>query len=745
VLAITTRQSVVDQVNGLLVPGRGRRWFSMNARPRFRDDEVIGAVVTLSDITERKLAEDDLRESETRFRTLAESLPVGVYRADAEGRLAYVNPRWHEITGIDSADHYDDASALARVHPDDRDRFRTMLEATYAAREPFNAQYRTMDPDGSVRWVNARGAPTVDPETGLVTGYIGSMEDITALVTAQEETSRLAGIVESTSDLVGITEYPAMRVAYLNRSARELFGYGDDALEHVSGSDLYAEGSFSTFRDVIEPALQRGEAWSGELPMRAADGRVLEVWQTIAGERDDRGQLHQLAAVGRDVTERRRMEAELAHQATHDSLTGLPNRALLLDHLELALARSHRDHTMVALLFLDLDRFKQVNDSLGHRVGDELLVEVAARISDVLRPADTVARLGGDEFLVLCEDVDDEHHAVAIAQRITAAISAKPITVEGTELLASASIGIALSTGDDAHPEALLRDADAAMYRAKDLGRARLELFDESMRRRSAHRLELADQLAHGIEHGHITVHYQPAIDLSTGAVTAVEALARWEHPERGVLGPSEFIELAEDTGLVVGLGLTVLRHACEEAQRWEHRLGPGAPSVHVNLSARQLSASNLPLLVQGVLERTGLRPHRLCLEITESTLMEDAAVAIDTLWSLKALGVSLAIDDFGTGYSSLSYLRRFPVDVLKVDQSFIDGLGPDPEDSAIVAAVIGLAQTLDLEAIAEGVETPQQVERLRVLGCTAAQGYHFARPVPVDQLPDLLVTRFDV
>jgi diguanylate cyclase (GGDEF)-like protein len=456
--------------------------------------------------------------------------------------------------------------------------------------------------------------------------------------------------------------------------------------------------------------------------------------------------LARISAVGRDVTEQRRFEAALAHQATHDTLTDLPNRALLLDHLDLALARADRDTSVVALVFLDLDRFKSVNDTYGHDIGDDLLIAVAARITDVLRPGDTVARLGGDEFVILCEDVVDEHHAVAIAQRILSLIEATPFNLRGSEVDITASAGIAISPGgSDAHPEALLRDADAAMYRAKDAGRDRLELFDESMRRRAAERLILAEELSGAIDNAEIVIHYQPCVCLQSGKVVAVEALARWQHPERGLLAPTEFIGLAEDTGLIVGLGLRVLSDACAQAKQWLDDYGPDAPRVHVNLSARQLTAPNLSLLVRSVLEATGLTADRLCLEITESVLMEDAPTVIDAVRRLKDIGVSLAIDDFGTGYSSLSYLRRFPVDVLKVDQSFVDGLGPDSDDSAIVAAIVNLARILDLEAVAEGVETPDQLALLRELGCAAAQGYLFARPVPAGELAPLLQTRFAV
>jgi diguanylate cyclase (GGDEF)-like protein len=477
--------------------------------------------------------------------------------------------------------------------------------------------------------------------------------------------------------------------------------------------------------------------------MRTRDGQVLRVWQSMAGELDNRGQLRAVSSVGRDVTERIRQADELAYQATHDPLTDLPNRAMLLEALEEAIATARDHHRLVALLFLDLDRFKVVNDSLGHDAGDELLIEAARRISGVLRPGDIVARLGGDEFVVVCRDVHDAKQASAIALRITTALESTPIVLGTGALSITASVGVALSDGEAAHPESLLRDADAAMYRAKDLGRARLELFDESMRRHHSGRREVAEELADAIERGHIEVHFQPCVTLQDMRVTSVEALARWNHPDRGLLLPEEFISVAEETGQIVGLGLTVLRVACEHGHAWELTMGADAPRVHVNLSARQLSASNLPELVLGVLDGTGLNPGRLCLEITESVLMDDAASAVNTLWDLKALGVVLAIDDFGTGYSSLSYLRKFPVDVIKVDRSFVDGLGPDPEDSAVVAAIIGLAHTLDLEAVAEGVETVGQVDALRSLGCHGAQGFLFSAPVPAADVTLVLGTAY--
>jgi diguanylate cyclase (GGDEF)-like protein/PAS domain S-box-containing protein len=720
-------------------------WCLVNAIPLFHEgqDEPYAGVLSFNEITDQKESTDALRASEDRFRTLTESIPVAVYQADTEGRVVYVNPQWRAINEVaENPTTYEDA--LAPVHPDDLDRVAEGLGRVLTDGGTFHDQYRIIAPDGSLKWLNNRGAATLDDE-GRVTGIIGSIEEVTALVAAQEQNARLAGIIESSSDLVGITDARTLRLVYLNRSARQVFGLVDRDVSEVSCLDLYTPDASALYRNQILPALLRGQTWSGELTMVTEDGVEIEAWQSIVPTLRADGSLHQISTVGRDVTERRRLEKDLAHQATHDSLTDLPNRVLLLDHLELALAGARRDDRLVALLFLDLDRFKQVNDTQGHDAGDELLAQAARRISHVVRPSDTVARLGGDEFVILCADVEDEDHATAVAHRVARAIDAQPFVIGDTEVAVSASIGIALSAGGEAHPESLLRDADAAMYRAKDLGRARLEIYDESMRRRTAQRLELADELAAGIESGEITVRFQPGVDLETGQVTCVEALARWVHPERGELSPHEFIGVAEETGLIVGLGLRVLSTACEHARRWEKQFGFAAPRVHVNLSARQLTTSNLPVLVQGVLEGSGLTPSRLCLEITESVLMEDASGVIDTLWELKAIGVTLAIDDFGTGYSSLSYLRRFPVDVLKVDRSFVSGLGPDPEDSTIVAAIVNLAATLDLEAIAEGVETADQVDRLRGLGCRLAQGYYFAHPGTADEITAAIKSGYQV
>jgi diguanylate cyclase (GGDEF)-like protein/PAS domain S-box-containing protein len=470
-------------------------------------------------------------------------------------------------------------------------------------------------------------------------------------------------------------------------------------------------------------ASKSGEPFDLEYRLIARDGRTVWVRDEAVLVREETGRPLYWQGVMVDVTERKTLEERLRHQELHDLLTDLPNRALLLEHLGKALVRAEQRRKKVAVLFMDLDNFKHVNDSLGHEAGDRLLVEVAARLRDSLRTEDIVARLGGDEFVVLSENLRDKRGAAAVAARITRALQSA-IPLDGHEVIVTASIGIAFGTSSEDRPEALVRDAEIAMYRVKECGKNSSEIFREEMGGDSLKRLRLEEELRAALERGEFVVHYQPKVIISTGEIVGVEALVRWDHPQRGLIHPMEFIPLAEETGLIMPLGGWVLHESCRQVREWQQRFPSDPPlAVYVNISARQFSDPDIVGQVVEVLRETGLEPDSLVLEITEGTAMEEAPSTLATLRALRELGVKLAIDDFGNGYSSLSYLKRFPVDVIKIDRSIVEGLGYDRSDSAIVSATITLAHALGLEVIAEGMETGEAVAELRSLGCNFGQG----------------------
>jgi diguanylate cyclase (GGDEF)-like protein len=434
------------------------------------------------------------------------------------------------------------------------------------------------------------------------------------------------------------------------------------------------------------------------------------------------------------------MVASAVHQSVHDALTGLPNRTLFCDRVEHALAVARRRASRVAVLFLDLDRFKHINDLHGHHAGDELLVGVAERLREALRAGDTVARLGGDEFAVLLEDIESEKDAIHVAENL-AGVFTRPFAVGGREHFVTCSLGIALSHEGVDDPGLLLRNADAAMYRAKEKGRAGYELYDEDLRERMTYRRRVEDELGVALDSGQLRLAFQPVVELPSRRIVGAEALLRWEHPEKGLVAAGEFIHVAEESGLVVPLGNWALEAACAEASRWRQRTsGAEPPWIAVNLSPRQLGQPRLAGTIAELLARYGLAPSALVLEVTEHVLLDDAETPRATLAALRALGVQLVLDDFGTGYASLAYLRRLPLQGLKVDRSFVRGLGIDPEDTAIVEAVGGIARGMNLQLIAEGVETERQVSELIALGCPRAQGYLFSRPVPGEDFERLLV-----
>jgi diguanylate cyclase (GGDEF)-like protein/PAS domain S-box-containing protein len=529
------------------------------------------------------------------------------------------------------------------------------------------------------------------------------------------------------------------RIVHVNKAFSNLTGYSEAELIAMTPADLTDPAERAEDVNALDRMI-RGELPSHqrEGPIRHAHGEQVWVHLTMRAVPDQNGNPQYAIVQMADVTARRAAEDRLVFQALHDPLTGLSNRRVLMDRLQHELDDLSRRTTAVGVFYLDLDRFKRVNDDLGHEAGDQLLVEVSRRIETVMRPPDTIARLGGDEFVVVCGGLVDETDGIGIAERLLESIS-KPVTLAGHAVVVSPSIGVAFTRSVDEDPVELLRRADTAMYRAKGRGRACYELFDESLRMQANARLEMESDLRDALEHGYFRLHYQPIINLERGHIVGVEALLRMQHPVRGLLGPDEFIDVAEDSGLIGAIGQWVLEEACRQQARWQKVL-PEPLHMAVNVSGRQVAHPSLAGIVDSALEQAGVAPELLTLEMTETVFMDAVHSVIENLQALKDSGVRLGIDDFGTGYSSLTYLRNFPIDVVKVDRSFVADLDDRPQDQAIVSAVVELGHTLDLTTIAEGVETERQLELLRVLGCDLAQGFHFARPRPPDEITDLIL-----
>jgi diguanylate cyclase (GGDEF)-like protein/PAS domain S-box-containing protein len=545
--------------------------------------------------------------------------------------------------------------------------------------------------------------------------------------------ARFRSLVENSADVIFVLS-AERGVSYISPAGERLLGYDLGFLMHASREELFHPADLIGFARASDQCSSVEGAVVGPIQarLRHRDGSWRWLQITLSNRLAD-AEIGGIVANGHDVTDVKAAQDQLTHDATHDTLTGLPNRALLVDRVEQALRRHRVGDGALAALFCDLDGFKVLNDSRGHGAGDRVLQEVADRLRRAVRPQDIVARFGGDEFVVCCEGLVDDGEALRVAARIRDAIAPAFTLLDG-EVFLTASVGVRTvgATGDAA--EDLIRDADAAMYQAKANGRNQVVMYSEVLREQSEARLTIEAGLRRALERDEMRVHYQPVVSLATGVLVGVEALVRWEHPTRGLVAPVEFIGIAEDTGLIEPIGAWVLEQACRQLKSWQEA-GAAPLCMSVNLSGRQLKAPDLVEVVARILDRTGVDPGDVCLEVTESVLMDDPAAAADKLTQLRALGVHLAIDDFGTGYSSLAHLRQFPVDSIKIDRSFVANLTDEPEAAAIVTAVIHLAQALHLTTVAEGVETADQRAQLELLGCQLAQGYHWSRPVSADHL----------
>jgi diguanylate cyclase (GGDEF)-like protein/PAS domain S-box-containing protein len=710
------------------------------------------------------------------YRRLVERLPVIVYTSELgeQGEWHYVSPQVEEILGYTAEEFKADPGLWARLlHPDDREHALSIENEEYLGdRNTRPVEYRMCTRRGDVVWMLDEAVLEAD-ENGVPVWH-GVLYDITERKQTEDELQR-AFSQQAVVAKLGERALQDGDPESLMRAATSLIGEVD-GVHSACIWELGRDGRRLTLRAGLEEevvgagrrvsaardshagaALESGAHtivpdWSSESrftmpPVLRVFGAASSLAVMIDGKDHPFGVLdvhatepHRFTAkdvpfvqaaanVLADAIERHTADQALRHRVLHDSLTGLPNRLSFVDALNEALKRATVSGSPIGILFLDLDHFKLINDSLGHHAGDALLRAVAPRLRAHLRPGDVVARFGGDEFGVLIDRLADEEEAIAIADRVAAAF-AQPFSIDGVEHFVTASIGVAVAhpaTQRGASAELLIRDADAAMYRAKEGGRARCVLFDAAMRANARRRLEVERELRHALDRDELVLHYQPVLSLRSGEITGLEALVRWQHPERGLLDPAEFVSIAEDSGLIEPIGRWVQERACRQILKWHEQRPDARPfDVAVNLSARQVAHRDLPATVAEIVARTGLDPVHLRLEITESVLVEESATAMASLEALNEIGVRLVLDDFGTGYSSLAYLNRFPFHALKIDRSFVDALGIEQERTAIVEAIIGMARALSLEVIAEGVESEVQLAELRRLGCDYAQGHLF-------------------
>ncbi len=689
----------------------------------------------LHGIVQRSHVEHALRESEERFRSLVQNSSDIITVLGADGTIVYESPSIERILGYHPTELIGH-NVFALVHPDDQFvAHNALARALQTPDGPHYLQCRFLHRDGSWRYLESVGANRLD--WPMISGIVVNSRDITdrwqAEQALRDEEERFRQLAEHIQDALWMKDVQQNRLIYISPAYNNIWGRSSEQLlaDHAAFFDFIHPEDRARVRAII--AQQRHSTYEVEYRIVHPHGDIRWIWERAFPIRNAQGEVYRIAGIAKDITERKRSEAQLHHQALHDALTGLPNRALFMNHLKQALAR-HKRHPeyAFAVLFFDLDRFKQVNDSLGHPVGDQLLVGIAQRLASCLRPNDTVARLGGDEFVILLDGLTGVTDATQIADRIQHSL-AQPFHLNGHDIVTTTSIGIALSTTTAyTHPQDLLRDANIAMYRAKAGGKARYAVFDQAMHAYAVALFHLERDLRRAVERHEFDVHYQPIVSLANGQVLGVEALLRWQHPERGTVLPSTFIHLAEETGLIVPIGDWMMRTVCAQTRAWQiaHQR---SLFVAINLSARQFQHTDLSANIGDILADVGFDAQYLKLELTESSLIERPDMVATTLQALRNMGVHLLIDDFGTGYSSLSHLKHFPIDTLKIDQSFVRGITTNADDAAIVTATIAMAHSLHRTVIAEGVETHEQIAFLQKHGCDAIQGYVVGPPMPAD------------
>lgn len=709
-------------------------------------------------LIERKASREALLTSEARFRVISDASPLGIFVADAEGACIYTNAAYHRISGL-SFEQTLGTQWTTAIYPEDRQQVLAEWRAAAMGKEPFQTEYRFLRQDGNVVWTRVSSAPMLDGVQGL--GRVKTVEDITERKADElklrraeealfEEKERAQVTLNSIGDAVLCTDLPG-KVTYLNLVAETMTGWSrEDAIGRPLAEVFRIING--TTREVAANPAQRAVAEDGteELATDSVlirrDGFETAIEDSSAPIHNRDGRVTGAVIVFHDVSETRFMALKMTHLAHHDFLTGLPNRLLLTERLTQAIGLARRHRKQVALLFLDLDHFKNINDSLGHAIGDLLLQSVAERLLTKVRATDTVCRQGGDEFVILLAEIEQTQDAAHVAETLIDAF-ARPHLIGEHELHVTLSIGISVFPDDGVsvdstiqNTDTVMQNADTAMYHAKTIGRNNYQFFRDEMNTRAVQRMFIENSLRRALKQDEFLLHYQPQIDLESGMIIGTEALVRWQDPEHGLIQPGQFVPIAEECGLIVPIGRWVLREACRQVQAWLAE-GLHAVPVAVNVSALEFRHSNFAEGVALILKETGLPPSFLELELTESIFMHDTPSSASVLEALKAMGVKLAIDDFGTGYSSLSYLKRFPIDTLKIDQSFVHDIAINADGATIVGAVIGMGKNLQQRVIAEGVETQEQLAFLQTRQCVEGQGFLFSKPLLAADFARLLVT----
>lgn len=700
---------------------------------------VLGTTGFARDISERKQAELELQRNRDLLNEAQRLGQLGSWELNlVSGELRWTD-EIYRIFDLDPAQFsptYE--NFLNVIHPDDRDKVNRAYTQSLDNRQPYDIEHRLLLADGRIKWVRERCSSEFDA-AGKPLRSVGAVQDITGQHLVAEQL-RIAATTFETQEAICITD-PQANILRVNRAFQDITGYTPDEVLGRNTRILSSGREDKSFYVAMWQQLLATGSWSGEIWDRRKDGRIYPKWMTISAVKDEQGTTTEYVSIFSDISARKQAEAEIRNLAFYDALTGLPNRRLLLDRLHLALSVSARSHSYGAVLFLDMDKFKVLNDTMGHDYGDVMLVEVGRRIQSCVREVDTVARLGGDEFVVLIEEIDrnaqEASQKVAlIAEKVRASLAA-PYLLKGYEYHSSPSIGVCQYKGNGESVDTLLKHADLAMYQVKDSGRNGARFFDPAMQHAVEVHAALEADLRRALPNRELILHYQLQVDSELRPFGA-EALLRWTHPQRGMVPPAQFIPVAEDSALICEIGHWVLETACRQLAVWDEVESMRNLELAINVSAHQFHKPDFVETVAAVVREHQFAPARLKLELTESVVLNDVADVVTKMHALKALGVKLSLDDFGTGYSSLSYLKQLPLDQIKIDRGFVRDIATDPNDAVMVQTIIGLAQNFRLNVIAEGVETEAQLDFLKHNGCMAYQGYMFGKPIPLDEFEKL-------